>query len=189
MTGVAGDKFKTGYAGNAMPVRLAIETRDWSGAANLTPLPGSTPQVAALAWWARALGKLRATVPADADDDIRELQAAHDALQADGNTYWAAQAGVLLKSAEAWRHAAAGEHDAAIAALTSAADEEDALEKLPVTPGPIVPAREQLGDLLLSYERPREAVQAFDAALALAPGRAGALRGKAEAERRLSMQP
>ncbi|TAK37973.1 MAG: hypothetical protein EPO30_08730 [Lysobacteraceae bacterium] len=189
LTGVAGDKFKTGYAGNAMPVRLAIETRDWSGAANLTPLPGSTPQVAALAWWARALGKLRATVPADADDDIRELQAAHDALQADGNTYWAAQAGVLLKSAEAWRHAAAGEHDAAIAALTSAADEEDALEKLPVTPGPIVPAREQLGDLLLSYERPREAVQAFDAALALAPGRAGALRGKAEAERRLSMQP
>ena len=34
--------------------------------------------------------------------------------------------------------------------MSASADEEDAIEKLPVTPGPIVPAREQLGYLLLS---------------------------------------
>jgi tetratricopeptide (TPR) repeat protein len=187
LSGVAGDTFTTGYAGNAMPVRLAVETRNWASAAQLMPIPGSTPQVAALVWWARALGKLRGPTPtpADADDDIRALEAGRDALREAGNAYWAAQTDALLKSAEAWRHAAAGEQDAAIAALTAAADEEDALEKLPVTPGPIVPAREQLGELLLLADRPHEALQAFDAALALAPGRAGALRGKAEAERRL----
>ena len=183
LSGVAGYKFKTGYAGNAMPVRLAIETRDWPAAANLIPIPHSSPQVAALVSWARALGKLRATAPVNADDDIRDLESARNALRADGNAYWAAQTDALLQSAQAWRHAAAGEHDAAIAALTAAAAGEDALEKLPVTPGPIVPAREQLGELLLLVGRPREALQAFDAALALAPGRAGALRGKAEAER------
>lgn len=184
LPGVAGDKFKTGYAGNAMPVRLAVETRDWASAAQLQPIPGSTPQVAALAWWARALGKLRAAEPGDADADIRELRACRDALRAADNSYWAAQADALLQSAIAWRHAAAGEHEAAVAAMTAAADTEDALEKLPVTPGPIVPAREQLGELLLAMGRPAEALEAFDAALALAPGRAGALRGKAEAQRR-----
>lgn len=184
LSGVAGDKFKTGYAGNAMPVRLAVETRDWATAARLQPIPGSTPQVAALAWWARALGKLRGLAPdvASADGDIHELEACREALRADGNAYWAAQTDALLQSAQAWRHAAAGERDAAVAAMTAAADEEDALEKLPLTPGPIVPAREQLGELLLAFDRPREAMQAFEAALAMAPGRAGALRGKAAAE-------
>ena len=38
--------------------------------------------------------------------------------------------------------------------MSQAADEEDSIEKLPVTPGPIVPAREQLGDLLLEQGHP-----------------------------------
>jgi hypothetical protein len=38
------------------------------------------------------------------------------------------------------------------------AEAEDALEKLSVTPGPIVPAPEQLGQLLLELQRPREAL-------------------------------
>ena len=50
--------------------------------------------------------------------------------------------------------------------MRSAADEEDAVEKLPVTPGPIVPAREQLGHLLLEQNRPDLARQEFEKALA-----------------------
>ncbi len=182
MPGLNGSGFKIGYAGNAMPVRLAIETRDWSTAAQLTPLPGSTPQVAAIVWWARALGKLRAPVPASADADIAGLQSCRDALQAAGDTYWTAQVDGLLKSAQGWRAAATGDAEGAVADLTAAADEEDALEKLPLTPGPIVPAREQLGELFLSLNRPADAAKAFHAALLLAPGRLGATRGAAEAE-------
>ena len=66
-----------------------------------------------------------------------------------------------------------------------AADVEDAHEKLPVTPGPIVPAREQLGELLLDLKRPDEALQAFQAALSLAPRRRGALVGGIAAAERL----
>ena len=186
MTAVPGGKFKTGYAGNAMPVRLAIETRDWARAARLSPLPGSTPQVAALAWWARALGKLRAATPVSADADIRHLAACRNALAAAHDAYWTAQVDALLGSARAWRLAAAGDHAAAVAAMTAAADTEDALEKLPLTPGPVVPAREQLGELLLLAGRPRQALDAFDAALVQAPGRLGALQGKAEATRRIA---
>jgi hypothetical protein len=54
----------------------------------------------------------------------------------------------------------------------------------PVTPGPVVPAREQLGELLLNLKRPQEALQEFRVALTSAPRRRGALvRAIAAAER------
>ena len=65
--------------------------------------------------------------------------------------------------------------------MRQAADDEDAIEKLPVTPGPIVPAREQLGDLLLEQNEPSLALKEFEAALANAPGRHGSLQGAARA--------
>ena len=183
MTLPPGTGFKIGYAGNAMPVRLAVETRDWATASQLTPIAGSSPQVAALVWWARALGKLRASTPGSADADIAGLAACREALRVANDSYWMAQTDALLKSAQAWRFAAGGDAAAAVATMTAAAAEEDGLEKLPLTPGPIVPAREQLGDLYLVVGKPREASAAYDAALAMAPGRLGALRGKAEAKR------
>ena len=67
--------------------------------------------------------------------------------------------------------------------MRQAADEEDSMEKLPVTPGPIVPAREQLGDLLLQHKQWAMAANEFDVANANAPGRRGAAEGAAEAAR------
>jgi hypothetical protein len=61
--------------------------------------------------------------------------------------------------------------------MRAAADQEDAMEKLPVTPGPIVPAREQLGELLLQQHRPAEAALEFKASLVNAPNRKNALDG------------
>jgi len=69
----------------------------------------------------------------------------------------------------------------AAALLRSAADDEDAIEKLPVTPGPILPAREQLGSLLIEQNHPRQALQEFEASLRNAPGRRGALEGATQA--------
>jgi tetratricopeptide (TPR) repeat protein len=186
MSGLSATGFKIGYAANAMPVRLAIETRDWTSASELTPLPGSPPQIAAIVWWARALGKLRAATPSSADGDIGELQACREKLRAENDSYWMAQTDALLQSAQGWRLASMGDGGGAVASMTGAANEEDSLEKLPLTPGPIVPAREQLGELLLSLGKPREALSAFNSALALAPGRLGALQGKADAERQVS---
>jgi hypothetical protein len=186
MAGLSGAGFKIGYAGNAMPVRLAIETRDWATAAQVMPISESAPQVAAIVWWARALGKLRSAKPTSADADIEQLQACREASRRLNDAYWTAQTEVLLTSAQGWRYAAAGDSKAAMASMTVAAEKEDELEKLPLTPGPIVPAREQLGELLLKYGRPADALRAFDSTLALAPGRLSALRGKAEAVRRIS---
>ena len=56
----AATQFIAAYAATAMPVRLALEHHDWDSAASLDPLPQSAPQVAALVYWARALGRARA---------------------------------------------------------------------------------------------------------------------------------
>ncbi len=179
-TGSASD-FKVGYAATAMPVRLAIESHAWRDAADLQALPGSAPHVAAIIFWARAIGHARSGRPQAADADIAQLEAGRDRLQAAGNAYWATQVDVLDKEANAWRLAATGAAAQAVQLLRQAADEEDAVEKLPVTPGPVVPAREQLGELLLQQRQAKEALREFRAALALAPGRRGALLGGAEA--------
>jgi len=177
MSGLEAAQFKVGYAANAMAVRVAVETKDWPAAASLQPLPGTAPRVAAIVYWARALGRSRADPGASADDDIAALRACRDQLRAAGDAYWAAQADVLLLSAQGWALHRNGDQAGAIVALRDAAQAEDGLEKLPVTPGPIVPAREQLGELLLGLHRPGEALAQFKLALVQSPGRRGALAG------------
>ena len=65
--------------------------------------------------------------------------------------------------------------------LRRTADAEDILGKHPVSPGALVPAREQLGDLLLKLDRPKEAQREFEAALKIYPGRFRGLYGAASA--------
>jgi tetratricopeptide (TPR) repeat protein len=185
MTNIRASEFKEGYAATAMPVRFAVERRAWDSATLLEARPESRPHVAALVYWARALGRTRGEHAGSADADIGKLEDCRRELQAAGNNYWATQVDVLLKEAQAWRSAANGESEAAIQGLRAAADEEDAIEKLPVTPGPIVPAREQLGELLLDLKRPEEALKEFQSALSSAPRRRGALVGAISAAERL----
>jgi predicted Zn-dependent protease len=70
-----------------------------------------------------------------------------------------------------------------------AADEEDAIEKRPVTPGAIIPAREQLGDLLLEANQPQEALTEYQRALTMTPQRRGTLMGLAHAREMIASAP
>lgn len=176
----AGD-FKVDYAATAMPVRLAIERHRWTDAAELRALAGSPPHVAAIVFWARAVANARSGHPQAADGDIAKIESCRQQLQTAGITYWATQVDVLLKEAKAWQLAANTRSTEAVQLLQQAAAEEEAVEKLPVTPGPIVPAREQLGEMLLQLNRPNQALPEFRAALLAAPGRRGALTGAATA--------
>jgi len=173
--------FKISYAAAVMPVRLAIESQSWRDAAALAALPDAAPHIGAILFWARAMANARSGRPQAADADIAQIEASRDRLRAAGDAYWATQVDVLDKEARAWQLAAGGNAAESVRLLRQAADEEDAVEKLPVTPGPVVPAREQLGELLLQQNQPDSALREFRAALALAPGRRGALLGGAQA--------
>ncbi len=181
MGALLGDDFKVGYAATAMPIRLAIERQRWSDAAALQPLPESAPHIAALVYWARAVANSRMGHPQAADADIARIESSRQQLQADGNTYWATQVDVLGKEAKAWQMAATSHPKEAVQLLRQAAEQEESLEKLPVTPGPIVPAREQLGDLLLTQNHRAQALRNYRESLLDAPGRRGALTGEASA--------
>ena len=171
MQGLGMSDFKVGYAATAMPVRYAVERHQWGETAGIKPDPSSPPHVAAIAVWAHALGLVRGRHPADASAELAALAGYEDQLHRLGNEYWAAQTSVLRQEILAWSSQVNSKPAEAESQMRTAADQEDAMEKLPVTPGPIVPAREQLGELLLQQHRPAEAAEAFKASLVNSPNR------------------
>ena len=177
--------FKVGYSATAMPIRYMVERHDWAAAAGVVPPTAGPPHVIAIAVWAKGLGLARSGKPADARKQADELQKLADQLQTSGNAYWATQVRVMKREVMAWSAEAEHKPEEAVSLMRQAADEEDSVEKLPVTPGPIVPAREQLGNLLLQHGQWAVAAKEFDVANANAPGRRGAAQGAAEAARRL----
>jgi tetratricopeptide (TPR) repeat protein len=76
---------------------------------------------------------------------------------------------------------AEGQPSEALTLMREAADREDATDKSAVTPGPIKPARELLGEMLLQVNRPAEALAAFEATLHREPNRFRATYGEARA--------
>ena len=173
--------FKITYASTAIPIRYAVERGQWDDAAGIAPPTGASPQVVAIAVWARGMGLARSGRAAEAHAEIERLRQLEEQLRASGNDYWATQVKILTREIMAWTAQADGKPDEAAAIMRTAADEEDAIEKLPVTPGPIVPAREQLGYLLLEQHQPALALKEFENTLTYAPGRRGALQGAARA--------
>jgi hypothetical protein len=169
--------FKIGYAATAMPIRYAVERGQWADAASVLPPTAAPPHVLAIAVWARGVGLARSGRTSEARTEIDKLGQIEQQLRTSGNDYWATQAAILRREVVAWSAQADRKPDEAVALMREAADEEDAIEKLPATPGPIVPAREQLGDLLLQQDHASSALKEFQAALVNAPGRRGALQG------------
>ena len=184
--------FAIAYASTAMPIRIAIEREQWADAASISAPVGVAPSVVAIAVWAKGLGLARTGHAAEAREQAAQLRKIEATLQTAGDKYWSTQTGVLAEEVLAWSEQADGHANESAAMLRTAADQEDALEKLPVTPGPIVPAREQLGDLLLLQNQPALAVKEFQTALAGAPNRQRSLQGLARAQQlsqRASVQP
>jgi hypothetical protein len=181
MASLSGKEFKIAYAASAMPARYAIERRDWNEATRLEPMINAIPQARAITAWSRAIGFARAKQADPAREEIKGLESAYEQLRSAGDKYWATQTHVQLNSALAWISHAEGKNAEALKLMRDAADEEDAVEKLPVTPGAIVPAREQLGDLLLEMNQPADAAKEFERALALTPQRRNALAGQERA--------
>ncbi len=183
---VVPEHFVTGYALAAIPARYALERGRWADAASLAPHPADFPwsrfpQDEAITVFVRALGAARGGDPARARQDVDRLQALRDALTAAKQGYWAEQVDIQRRVASAWVARAEGKHQEALQILRAAADAEDLTEKHPVTPGPIVPARELLGEMLLELNQPALALKEFEASHAKEPNRFKGLYGAAKA--------
>ena len=189
MPGLSQGDYTAGYAATAMPVRYAVERKDWAAAAAIVPPASTAPaHVIAIAVWARGLGLARTGHADDARAQAVMLLQLQHQLHAEGRDYWAGQVAVQRLELLAWAAQAEGNSQEALETLRQAADTEDAVEKLPVTPGPIVPAREQLGDLLLQMNQPQAALKEFQISLQNAPGRRGSAMGAAHAAQLASQE-
>jgi tetratricopeptide (TPR) repeat protein len=173
------------FALAASPARYAMERGDWSGAAALEVRPSKFPHVMAITHFARAVGAARSGKPDAATADIAKLAELRDKLREAKDAYWAEQVDIQWQTANAWQLYAQGKYDEALAAMAAAAAAEDKTEKAPVTPGPIVPARELYGAMLLGRGQPKDALAAFEATLKKEPHRLGATLGAAKAAEQL----
>jgi len=181
MTRFAQRNWKTGYAIAAIPARYAVERRQWSEAAGLPDPPVAVPWSQAIVEFARGYGRARLGDAPGASAQVAVLARIRDALRVAKEGYWTDQVEVQRLALAAWAAHAAGREGDAVRLMKQSADLEDSSEKLPVTPGPLVPARELLGELLLETNQPGEAFLAFRAALHESPDRLGGLAGAARA--------
>jgi hypothetical protein len=169
------------FALAASPARYVVERGDWKAAAALEVQPSPLPQVTAISWFAKALGAARSGDATQAEAAISQLTALRDALREKKDAYWSEQVDIQRQVAMAWVLFATARQDEASKMMSAAADAEDKTEKSPVTPGPLAPARELYGAMLLEQGKGAEALAAFEATLRKEPNRLNAMLGAAAA--------
>lgn len=168
------------YATAAVPARYAIELHNWKDAADLQPDTTAVPWAQAITWAAIGVGAARSGNLDRARQAEQNLARLRDASAAK-NEYWAKQVEVQRREVGAWIACGSGNMDEAIRRLREAAELEESMDKHPVTPGEVTPAREMLAEVLSLNKQPRQALAEYEAVLKVAPNRFNALYGAATA--------
>jgi len=172
----------TGYfALAAIPARYALERQDWKQAAQLALRETPFPHTDAMTWFARGFGAARLGQAPAANEAGTALQQIREGLLKAGEDYWARQVEIQEVTVRAWAALAEGKKEEALRQMKAAAELEEGTEKSAVTPGPLAPARELLGEMLLEMNEPGQALAQFEATLTKEPGRFRALYGAAHA--------
>jgi tetratricopeptide (TPR) repeat protein len=169
------------FALAAIPARFALERQDWQRAEQLAVRETPFPYTDAMTWFARGIGAARLGHDSAANEAATALQRIKERLLGANEVYWARQVEIQATAVVAWSALAAGKKDEALAQMQSAAELEDGTEKSAVTPGPLAPARELLGEMLLQMNEPGKAFEQFAATLKKEPRRFRSLYGAAHA--------
>ena len=174
---------KSAYAFAAIRARNLLERKMWKQAAALSLHPANFPWEKfpwqeAIIHFARAMGAVNTNNPNEAKEELQKLNLLYDKLakQTDKKQE-AGQVAVQLKTLQAWIEFKQGNNEKGLNLMRAAADMEDGMEKHPVTPGEVTPARELLGEMLLEMNQPVSALEAFEADLKIRPDRFNGLYG------------
>jgi hypothetical protein len=178
------DHFASAFAYAAMPARMVLEQEDWRTAASLPLQPGADtypwnkyPQAEAINAFARGVGAARVGDAAAARVQQTRLAGLREAAKEAKLAYWAEQIDIQAALVDALALCAETKQTECIDALRQAAAREDATEKHAVTPGPILPAREILADMLLIQNKAGDALVEYEAVLVKEPNRYRAMAG------------
>jgi tetratricopeptide (TPR) repeat protein len=178
--------FKTAYAFAAIPARYMLERKAWHEAANYQLHPVNYPWEdfhwqKSIYHFTRLLGSVHTNKIETAQKELKEMQTLHDQLlPVKDKSKEAAEVMVQIKTGEAWILYKKGDHKKAIELMVIAADMEDAMEKHPVTPGEVVPARELLAEMYAAMGEKSLASKTFEEVLRKQPNRLNAVNGLAK---------
>lgn len=181
--------FKTAFHLSSTLARYTLERRDWSAAAGIMPREISQldwnkfPWPEATAWFARGLGSIHMGNLPDAKSSLGKIDNLEKKAVDAGEALFARNIRVLRLELSAWIVNAEGIKDSSVRLMTQAGELEASTPKHAVTPGPTLPAYEQLGDLLFEQKKYSDAVKAYARSLELYPRRYNSLLGLARAAR------
>ena len=173
-----------GYNFAAMPARYVLERSAWNEAGQLRVPENVSPFVAAVTRFARGIGAARSGNVEAANVEVAALAALRDALRAQNDPYWPTVVEAQRLAVAAWAARARGDNSDALRLAEQSATLEETVEKHPVTPGPLLPARELYADLLADLGRFAEAQREYEQNLQREPRRARSLFGAARAAER-----
>jgi tetratricopeptide (TPR) repeat protein len=156
-----------------------MELGKWDEASHLAVNVEGVPWAQAITWMAVGLGSAHSKDLVRAAEAEKNLARLRDAAAQLKNTYWSNQIEVQRREVAAWIMQASGKPAEAVAGMRSAAELEESMDKAPVTPGAIIPARELLAELLHEQGRHQEALADYETVLKTAPNRFNALWGAA----------
>jgi len=176
--------FATTYALTAIPVRMALENKQWEKAANMQ-LPSIDFDWDVLHWhkamlhFGKALGYSHTGKVVLAEYELETLKMLHKKLIDEKKEYEAGQVNIQVYAAQAWIALTKGNKDQALTFMNKAALLESQTSKHAVTPGEVLPADELLGDMLLALNKPADALEAYEKNLVGHPNRFNGIYGAA----------
>jgi hypothetical protein len=181
--------FKTAFHLASTQARYALERKDWPRAAALVPRTPDSIDWNRFAWpeaivqFAHGLGSAHVGKLDPATTAIARLAELESATRKGGEDLFARNIQMLRLQLEAWSAQSGGDAKLALARMSEAVALEAATPKHAVTPGPTMPANEQLGDLLMLQRQPVAALAAYKQSLQAYPKRFNSLLGAARAAR------
>lgn len=180
------ENFKVAYTYAASPARYVLERRAWEEASRLQLIRQDFPWddfgwVRSIHHFARGIGAARNGNPGAARAELAVIKKLQEKLPGTTLPYWKEEVQVHIDSLTSWILLAEGESAKALQLAASAAEREDAVDKHPVTPGEVLPARELFADMLLETGNHADALTQYQVVLKGSPNRLNALIGAANA--------
>lgn len=181
--------FNTAFHLASAQARYVLERRDWNAAVSIVPREPATLErgrfagTEAISRFAQGLGAAHLGQLDEARAARARLKELEDATRKAGEEEFARNIQVLGLELSAWRAHMEGHQEASVALMIEAAELEAGTPKNAVMPGPILPADELLGDMLMEQEQPATALLAYKRSMERYPNRFNGLLGAARAAR------
>jgi tetratricopeptide (TPR) repeat protein len=165
------------FASVHFPALYDLEMRHWSDAAALEPAAGIPAYQQTITYWARTIGSAQQGDLEATRANAQKFDALEEATRKTKYAYTLEGPNFPRGEVHAWLAFSEKKNVEALRQMREVADLQDKVGKREVD----IPAREMLADMLLTLNRPQEALTEYESALKTDPNRFHGLAGAAQA--------